>query len=114
MPPAPARDADGVVIVSDADFEKLRVELGEQELNRVITYLGGYCASNGKRFKDWPATIRRAAREGWGKKPAGKGAQAGTSPGTDTTASTDRVQQNNEWLKQFLAEQEAKEGSNGQ
>lgn len=40
-PPAPARDDNDLILLSDADYNQLREELGENELSRVISYLSG-------------------------------------------------------------------------
>ena len=106
-PPTPARDDNGLILLSDADYNQLREELGESELSRVISYLSGYCRLHGKTYPDWPFAIRKAFKEGWGLKATGQA----SDPVTDFRPSTERIQKNNEWLDTFLAEQEAKGGA---
>lgn len=110
-PPAPARDENGLIFLTDKDYEALQTELGTAELKRVIQYLSTYCRTNGKQYKDWPFVIRRASREGWGKPDPSKGASKTISPGTDLQPTQDRIQKNNDWLDAFLAEQAAKEAA---
>ena len=43
QPPAPTRDENGLIYLSDRDYEALQTELGAAELQRVITYLSNYC-----------------------------------------------------------------------
>lgn len=105
-PPTPARDDNGLILLSDADYNQLCEELGESELSRVILYLSGYCRLHGKSYPDWPFAIRKASKEGWGKPAPGKG----TAPTTDFQPSADRIKENNDWLDSFLAEQQKKEG----
>ena len=109
-PPAPARDENGLIFLSDKDYQKLEAELGSTELQRVISYLSSYCRLHGKTYPDWPFTIRKAAREGWGKPVPGKGAAKGPQ---GYQPSAERIQRNNDWLDAFLAEQQKKqEGAN--
>lgn len=100
-PPSLARDDNDLVLLSDADYDQLRTELGESELSRVISYLSGYCRLHGKVYPDWPFAIRKASVEGWGissSKPGSKG-------GTDFQPTADRIQKNNAWLDSFLEQQ---------
>lgn len=100
-PPALARDDNDLILLSDADYDQLRTELGESELSRVISYLSGYCRLHGKVYPDWPFAIRKASREGWGlssSKPGSKG-------GADFQPTADRIQKNNAWLDGFLEKQ---------
>lgn len=103
-PTAPARDTDGIICISDEDFEKLQTELGQGELDRIVSYLGRYCLETGKRYANWPAIIRRASKEGWGIKLSG----SSTTPGS-FQPTQERIQRNNDWLDAFLAEQQKKE-----
>lgn len=105
VPPAPARDPDGIICISDEDFEKLQTELGKPELDRVMGYLGSYCASTGRRYASWTATIRRASKEGWGKPNTGKGVLKALSPGVDLQPDAKRIQQHNDWIDGFLRSQ---------
>lgn len=113
-PPAPARDPDGIVCISDEDFEKLQNELGRNELDRVIGYLGSYCASTGRRYANWTATVRRASADGWGltSKQSNTAPKAGQA-GVDYQPSIERIKANGDWLDKFLEEQAAREGKNG-
>lgn len=104
--PAPARDENSLIFLSDEDYEALKKELGDVELARVINYLSTYCRSSGKRYNDWPFVIRRASAEKWGVKPSG----GSTTPG-DFQPSSDRIQQHNAWIDGFLEEQKKQQGS---
>lgn len=102
LPPAPARDSDGIVCISDADYKKLQTELGQLELDRVVSYLGRYCLETGRRYANWPAIIRRASSEQWGitSKPSG----GSTTPGS-FQPTQERIEQHNAWIDGFLEEQ---------
>lgn len=105
-PPALARDSRNLIFLDDKQYRGLVADLGEQELNRCISYLSEYCSMHNRPYKDWDAAIRKAAREGWGlssSKPGSKG-------GADFQPTADRIQKNNDWLDTFLAEQQKKEG----
>ena len=105
-PPPLARDSRNLIFLDDKQYRGLVADLGEQEVKRCIEYLSEYCSTHGKSYKDWPTMIRKASREKWGlpsPKPAGKG-------GTDFQPTADRIQKNNDWLDDFLEEQQKKEG----
>ena len=110
-PPTPARDENGLIFLSDKDYQELEAELGAAELQRVITYLSSYCRLHGKTYPDWPFAIRKAAHEGWGKPVPGKGAPKGIQPGVDLQPDTKRIQQHNDWIDAFLEEQRRKEAA---
>lgn len=100
-PPALARDENGLILISDEDYGKLRDELGGEELNRVVAYLSSYCRLHGKSYPDWPFAIRKASSEQWGIKPSG------SAPSPDCFQPTpDRIKKNAERLDKFLEEQE--------
>ncbi len=65
----------GYVKLTDAEYVRLIADHGEVEVKRVIAYIDESAASTGNknRWKDWNLVIRRAIRDGWGKK-------GGTSP----------------------------------
>lgn len=105
-PPTLARDTRNLIFLDDAQYQGLVVDIGEPELKRCIDYLSEYCGTHNKRYHDWPTMIRKASREGWGfpkSKPT-------TTGDTNFQPSADRIQKNNDWLDEFLAEQEAKSG----
>ena len=104
-PPALARDSRNLIFVNDEDYNGLITDLGEEELQRCISYLSEYCATHNKRYHDWPTMIRKASREQWGMKPSG-----GLTISGDFQPSVDRIQKNNDWLDSFLAEQKKQEG----
>lgn len=58
------------VKLSDQEYQALIAGLrgGEMDLKRLIASANDYCASRGKRYKDWAATIRNWARRdgSWG------------------------------------------------
>ena len=105
-PPALARDSRNLIFLDDEQYWGLVADLGEQELNRCISYLSEYCSMHNRPYKDWDAAIRKAARDGWGlssSKPGSKG-------GADFQPTPERIQKNNDWLDAFLAEQAARGG----
>lgn len=114
VPPAPARDSRGIVLLSDEQYKALLDNLGEVELQRCISYVSEYSAMSGRTYKDWSAAIEKCHREQWGatSKPASNAPKA-IQPGVDLQPSLDRIQRNNDWLDKFLEEQAAKEGKNG-
>ena len=63
--PAPAA---GWVKLTDEEFERLRHELGDAELQRCIAYIDESAQSNGNKnkWKDWNLVIRKCSRDGWG------------------------------------------------
>lgn len=99
--PALVRDGNGLILLSDVDYNQLCEDLGESELSRVISYLSGYCRLHGKSYTDWPFAIRKASEEGWGLKAVG--------PSTDHQPSPERIQKSNGRLDKFLAEIQEKE-----
>lgn len=105
-PPTLARDTRNLIFLDDAQYQGLVVDIGEPELKRCIDYLSEYCGTHNKRYHDWPTMIRKASREGWGL-PKSKPTTTGD---TNFQPSADRIQKNNDWLDEFLAEQEAKSG----
>lgn len=109
-PTAPARDENGLVFISDKDYQELDAELGGAELQRVVSYLSSYCRSSGRKYDDWPFVIRRASKEGWGlsSKPSG----GSTTPGS-FQPTQERIQQHNSWIDDFLAEQAKNEQRKG-
>ena len=71
----------GWVRLSDDEYSRLLSELGEEELQRCITYVDESAQSNGNRnkWKDWNLVVRKCSRDGWGKKGAVRGREsAGT------------------------------------
>lgn len=99
-PSTPARDSRNLIFLDDAQYSALVADLGEREVKRCIDYLSEYCSMHNKKYGDWDAAIRKCSREQWGIKPSG-------TPG-DFQPGADRIQKNNDWLDQFLAEQEGK------
>lgn len=69
-PPAHARGEHGYVKLTDAEYEKLIADLGESEAHRVIAYVDESAAATGNKnkWKNWNLVLRKASREGWGKK----------------------------------------------
>jgi len=83
-PPAHQRGEHGYVRLSDAEYERLIADLGTAEAARVIAYVDESAAAtkNKNKWRDWNLVLRKAAREGWGKretKPQRKG-QAANHP----------------------------------
>lgn len=58
----------GWVKLTDEQFVRLQKDLGDQELQRCITYVDESAQSNGNKnkWKDWNLVIRRCYRDGWG------------------------------------------------
>lgn len=59
----------GWVRLSDDEYARLLTELGDEELQRCITYVDESAQSNGNRnkWKDWNLVIRKCSRNGWGR-----------------------------------------------
>lgn len=73
----------GWVRLTDEEYERLKRDLGAEELQRCITYIDESAQSNGNKnkWKDWNLVIRKAHREGWGR---GRGTYPRRSAGSDT------------------------------
>lgn len=58
----------GWIQLSDEEYERLKIELGEEELKRCITYIDESAQSNGNKnkWKDWNLVIRKCSRNRWG------------------------------------------------
>ena len=58
----------GWVKLTDEEFERLRNELGDAELQRCIAYIDESAQANGNKnkWKDWNLVIRKCSRDGWG------------------------------------------------
>ncbi len=67
-PPKHKRGKYGHVRITDEEYERLIADLGAEETERVISYVDSYAEESGKRYKNWNLTLRRASRDGWGKK----------------------------------------------
>lgn len=67
-PPKKARAPYGWVKLTDAEYERLRRDLGEAEATYWIRLVDEMAQStyNKNGWKDWNLTVRRAAREKWG------------------------------------------------
>lgn len=60
-------------------------------------------------MKDWKAACRNAEKwERWGRPGTGKSTPKGTLQDVNVQPSTERIQKNNDWLDNFLAEQRDK------
>lgn len=59
----------GWVRLSDDEYARLLAELGEEELQRCITYVDESAQSTGNRnkWKDWNLVVRKCAKQGWGR-----------------------------------------------
>lgn len=80
-PPAPAESpaeepqrhrhgANGWVLLTDEQYQKLLHDLGPAELERCITYVdeSAQITKNKNGWKDWNLVVRRCHREQWGAK----------------------------------------------
>lgn len=108
--PAPARTAYGQYMwikLTDDEYKRLLVDLGQVELDRCIAYVDESAQSSGNknRWKDWNLVIRRCHRDKWGLST--KNPPKSMQPGADTNPTQDRIKANADWLDEFLAEQEA-------
>ena len=58
----------GWVKLTDEEFERLRHELGDVELQRCIAYIdeSAQATGNKNKWKDWNLVIRKCSRDGWG------------------------------------------------
>ena len=65
---AHARGCFGWVKLTDAQYERLKADLGEAELERCIRYVDESAQKTGNknRWKDWNLVIRACHRDGWG------------------------------------------------
>lgn len=63
----------GWVRLSDAEYDRLRADLGEAELQRCITYVDESAQSNGNKnkWKDWNLVVRKCHRNRWGLERTG-------------------------------------------
>lgn len=68
--PAHKRGSQGYVKLTDAEYWKLLADLGEDEVQRVIAYVDESAAAtdNKNKWKNWNLVLRKASREGWGKR----------------------------------------------
>lgn len=108
--PAPARTAYGQYMwikLTDDEYKRLLVDLGQVELDRCIAYVDESAQSSGNknRWKDWDLVIRRCHRDKWGLST--KNPPKSMQPGADTNPTQDRIKVNADWLDEFLAGQEA-------
>ena len=64
---AHVRSEYGWVKLSDAQYQKLLTDLGEDELNRCIRYVDESAQKTGNKngWKDWNLVIRSCHRDGW-------------------------------------------------
>jgi len=58
----------GWVKLTDAQYDKLLQDLGQEELDRCIRYVDESAQSTGNKnkWKDWNLTIRKCSRDKWG------------------------------------------------
>ena len=75
----------GWVKLTDAQYQKLVADLGQEELDRCIQYIDESAQSTGNKnkWKDWNLTIRKCSRDGWGlreKKQESRNAPAACRP----------------------------------
>ena len=58
----------GWVKLNDEEFERVRHELGDVELQRCIAYKdeSAQATGNKNKWKDWNLVIRKCSRGGWG------------------------------------------------
>ena len=58
----------GWVKLTDAQYAKLKADLGDAEVERCIAYIDESAQSTGNKnkWKDWNLTVRKCSRDGWG------------------------------------------------
>lgn len=70
----------GWVKLTDEEFERLRQDLGDAELQRCISYIdeSAQATGNKNKWKDWNLVIRKCSRDGWGlsRRPPPRGSNA--------------------------------------
>ena len=71
-PPAPAKkpfSQYGWVKLTQEEYNRLVVDLGETEAKRCIDYVDEAAQSTGNKntWKDWNIVVRQCSRNGWGK-----------------------------------------------
>lgn len=79
-PPAPARrDRKGYgkfgwVKLTQEEYARLRTEMGQEELDRCITYLdqSAQATGNKNKWKDWFLVLRKCHDENWGRRAYGR------------------------------------------
>ena len=66
--------------LTDEEYERLRQDLGDAELQRCIAYIDESAQANGNKnkWKDWNLVIRKCSRDGWGlsRRPSPRGSNA--------------------------------------
>ena len=69
-PPRHRHGANGWVLLTDEQYQKLLRDLGPAELERCITYVdeSAQITKNKNGWKDWNLLIRKCHREQWGAK----------------------------------------------
>ncbi len=72
-PPKPERHKHGQygwVLLTDAEYDRMVKEYGQERVSFAITYVDESAQSTGNknRWKDWNLTVRRAIRDGWGRR----------------------------------------------
>ena len=76
-----ARGEYGWVKLTDAQYEKLLADLGQEELDRCIRYVdeSAQKTRNKNKWSDWNLVIRSCHRDGWGLEHGGKKKQFTTA-----------------------------------
>lgn len=65
----------GWVRLTDAQYDALLADMGEEELTRCITYIdeSAQATGNKNKWKDWNLVLRKCHREQWGVSRGGSG-----------------------------------------
>lgn len=74
MPPTPSKTKEkkfgsfGWVKLTEEEHTRLLEDLGEDELNRCISYIDeqAQITRNRNKWRDWNLVLRRCSREHWG------------------------------------------------
>ena len=86
------RSANGWVRLTDAQWDSLLRDLGEEELLRCVAYIdeSAQTTGNKNRWKDWNLVIRRCSREGWGRQAGHQRSPAYPSTGKQKALTTEQ------------------------
>jgi len=96
--PTPVRKGVyGWVRLTEEQYQSLRREMGDTELDWIIAYIDEKVQLNGNKYqwKDWFSVIRRAYREGWGEQERKREASAGkqmTDSGRKTSYDLEEIE----------------------
>jgi len=90
----------GWVKLTQREHESLLARMGEEELERCITYVDESAQKTGNKngWKDWALVVQSCHRDRWGIKKAADPVSART----DFQPSAQRIRENGKWLDDFI------------